>query len=661
MFDAASLHKRISGFYPEKKWVPENRLETLLRRCLGSLADRLKNQEGKSRSLVENVNRIGQSYGALDDTALGREIRGLKKKLRLKGATFARVCQSFALVREIAGRHLNIRHYDVQLMGGWALFNGMVAEMETGEGKTLTATLPACTAAMSGLPTHVITVNDYLAGRDASLMRPVYEAMDLSLGVIQHGMPPEERKEAYRCDVVYCTNKELVFDYLKDHLQQRQRPGQAAYPLQRLYDETVENLNLRGLYFGIVDEADSVLIDEARTPLVISGTGDSNFEEEVYRQAIDFAEQMVEDKDFNLDLTAKKVQLTDPGNERLEGLAEYSGGFWQARRRREQLVRQALTAIHIFHLDNDYIINDGKVSIVDEYTGRLMSDRSWEQGLHQMIECKEGCEITVQKDTLARMTYQRFFRRYHLLAGMTGTAREVTRELRSVYRLRVVRIPTHRPLIRKKEGAGFFISQKEKMDAIVQRTESLHGADQPVLIGSLTVENSEMLSALLDEHGLKHRILNARQDREEAEIISQAGQKGQITVATNMAGRGTDIQLGDDVEELGGLYVIGSEPHGARRIDRQLFGRCGRQGDPGSFEGFWSFEDEMFEPYLDSLSMGVVKFLLRTGTSIGLVGCRMFGSHVQRRLEKKHFVIRRELLKHDESMAKALAFSGGGE
>lgn len=639
-------------------------METLVRQYSEYVANGLKNQNGQMHALVDNVERIGRTYRPLDDVSLKNEIAALRNELRLKGATFTRVCQSFAFVREIAERHLGMRHYNVQLMGGWALFNGMVAEMETGEGKTLTATLPACTAAMSGMPTHIITVNDYLAGRDASLMRPVYEAMGLSLGVIQHGMTPEARQLAYQCDVVYCTNKELVFDYLKDYLNQRQRPGPVAYALRRLSDNAGSRtkLNLQGLYFAIVDEADSVLIDEARTPLIISGSGDSNFEEEVYRQAIIFAEQMVEQEDFILNETEKQINLTELGQERLEGLTEYTGGFWKAARRREQLVTQALTALHLFHSDKHYLVSDGKVNIVDEYTGRLMADRSWERGLHQMIECKEGCEITIQKDTLARMTYQRFFRRYHLLAGMTGTAREVAKELSSVYRLQVVRIPTHNPLIRKGGTPRFFASEKEKMNAIVQRSAELHAVGRPVLIGTPTVEASEMLSRLLDEHGLVHRILNARQDEEEAEIITQAGQKGQITVATNMAGRGTDIQLGAEVEQLGGLHVIASERQGARRIDRQLFGRCGRQGDPGTFEGFSSFEDEVFKPYTaSSLIMPVFKFLLRTGTPIGMLFCRLFSNHAQRKIEKKHFIMRRELLKHDESMERALAFSGEGE
>lgn len=662
MFNAV-IHKRIPGFYPERKNIPEKRLESLWRNYGVCYRFGLRRATRNLQHVVDAINSHEQKYSALSEAALTSEIKDLRKELRLHGTSADRAYRSFALTREVAGQRLGMRHFDVQLMGGWVLLNSMVAEMKTGEGKTLTATLPACTMAMTGIPTHIITVNDYLAKRDSSLMQPIYEAMGVSLGVIQHGMSLEERQRAYGCDVVYCTNKELVFDFLKDHLRQPQRPGRIAHAVQGLYGsfDKSTSLNLRGLYYAIVDEVDSVMIDEARTPLVISGDGNSAFEEQIYHQAIAFARRLHREDDFTIDQNKKKPELTLQGRSRGFELTAEAGGFWNVTRMREMFLEQALTALYCFKKEVDYLVKDDKVEIVDEYTGRLMADRTWERGLHQMIESKEECTITTLKDTLAKMTYQRFFRRYHLLAGMTGTAQEVARELWSVYRLRVVTIKTNKPLVRRELQKDAFSTAEEKINQIAAKTRELHNAGRPVLIGTPSVEASERISGQLTLHSLPHHTLNAKQDKQEAEIIAQAGCNGNITVATNMAGRGTDIQLEPGVAELGGLHVIASERHSARRIDRQLFGRCGRQGDPGTFAAYVSFEDDLFKPYTNSILLRLLLLVLRLHQPTGQLLTRRFTRYAQMKIERRYCRIRRDLLKHDESMERVLAFSGEGE
>ncbi|MDX1775504.1 MAG: preprotein translocase subunit SecA, partial [Desulfobulbales bacterium] len=599
MSSKPALPKKNTGFYPERSPRLKSQLETFLHDYPGYLFTRLGPSFKRLSTIVEDVKKLRPQLSSSDKAQLKSVTAELRKKILREGISHENTAQTFALVQEFAERTLNIRHYDVQLIGGYALLNGMVAEMETGEGKTLTATLPACTAALAGIPVHIITVNEYLAERDAAWMKPVYDAMGLSVGFIRHDMSPAERSRVYLQDVVYCTNKEIVFDYLKDHLSLKKKPGHIAYPLQRLYGSsgTLKDLILRGLCYAIVDEADSVLIDEARTPLIISGAGDSNFEEQTYGQALAFARQLSSNEHFRSEKAAKNIELTEAGRDFLAALAKPAGGFWVSARRREAMVCMALVALYHFQRDKDYLIKDGKIEIIDEYTGRRMADRSWEKGLHQLIECKENCAITTQRETLARISYQRFFRRYHMLAGMTGTAREVARELWSVYGLKFIRIPTNKPLIRQGLPEIFFNTEKEKLAAVVKRVKDLNATGKPVLIGTPTVGVSEKISRLLCENGLEHRVLNARQDKEEALIIARAGNIGEITVATNMAGRGTDIQLGPEVRELGGLQVIATEVHSARRIDRQLYGRCGRQGDPGTYETYISLEDEVFQPY----------------------------------------------------------------
>jgi preprotein translocase subunit SecA len=613
--------------------------------------------------IVEMVDRAAVELKGRGLNELRRAADRLKAALRREGMRDDLVAASFALVREVAAQTIGMRHFDVQLRGGWILLNGMVAEMETGEGKTLTATLPACTAALAGFPVHVITVNDYLTARDAELTRPVYSALGLSVGVVVHGGDPASRRAAYGCDIAYCTNKELTFDYLRDRIALGSHANRVQLQVERIAgnESRSSKLVLRGLFFAIVDEADSVLVDEARTPLIISGQGDSGGAREMYEGALGLAERLTPGEHFSLDARERQAHLTDAGREKLEEWAVALPGVWSGRRRREELVGRALAALHLFVRDTHYLVQDDKIQIIDEYTGRVLADRTWELGLHQMIEAKEGCAISDQQTSLARMTYQRFFRRYLHLAGMTGTASEIAGELWSVYRLPVVRVPTNRPVQRKELGERVHASEREKWNAIARRVRELHLQGRPVLVGTRSVGASELLSALLTTHGVSHRLLNARQDKEEAEVVAQAGQRGKVTVATNMAGRGTDIALAKGVVELGGLHVIASELHESRRIDRQLFGRCARQGDPGSFEAIVSAEDDLLRTYLGPAARWVARHRGIAGRQIGQRLLRRLLRIAQQRAEASQARIRRDLLRSDEQLGDVLAFSGRGE
>jgi preprotein translocase subunit SecA len=609
---------------------------------------------------------VGAHAPAMEHLGDG-EIPELVKELRYglvkEGLSDALAARSFALVREVAGRTLGMRHFDVQMIGGWVIFQGMLAEMETGEGKTLTATLPACTAALAGIPVHVITVNDYLAKRDAELMRPVYEALGLSVGAVVDGMQPEARRAAYACDVTYCTNKQIAFDYLKDRLALSRGSGRLKLELQRLdpNDKRLERLLLRGLCFAIVDEADSVLIDEARTPLKLSRPGDSADFKRTFDEGLSLASQLNAGNDYVVDARERRVELTDRGGQRLAELAEPLQGIWSGTRRREELVRQALSAQYLFIRDRHYLLRDGQVQIIDESTGRVMPARTWERGLHQMIQAKEGVEISARSETLARISYQRFFQRYLRLSGMSGTLREAAGELWSVYRLNAVTVPTHRPSGRRVAADTVHKTQKEKRRVILASVRERRQEGQPVLIGTRTVADSEHLSGLLESEGLPHRVLNARQDEQEAEIVERAGEIGRITVATNMAGRGTDIRLGPGVAERGGLHVIVTERHEAGRIDRQLMGRCARQGDPGSVEVVLSLEDELAALYVPRILRWAFGKTARQGRPLARWAGELPIRIAQRLLEGRHARMRRALQKLDERLDDVLAFTGRPE
>jgi preprotein translocase subunit SecA len=624
--------------YPEREIPREGALDRLL--------TALQYQAGRIQASRRSLWRI---------VAAAREplpLADLRLRLRREGFTEAAVGGAFAQVRAAAERTIGQRHHDVQLVGAWAMLRGMIAEMETGEGKTLTATLAAATAALAGRAVHVITVNDYLAQRDADALRPVYEALGLSVGCVVHGMEPPARTAAYRCDVVYCSNKEITFDYLRDRLAMGGRPRPIAGHIDALAGGG-RSLLLRGLDFAIVDEADSVLVDEARTPLILSSPIDAAKEEPVYRQALELARTL---RAEHYRTEESRIELTAAGKARVRELAEPLGGIWNGPRRSALFVRQALTALYLFDRDKHYLVRDGKVQIIDENTGRLMPDRSWEQGLHQLIELKEGVEVTGRRETLARISYQRFFRRYRHLAGMTGTAAEVAGELWAVYRLRVARIPTHRPVRRLRLPDRVFGRADDKWRAVIQAIEQRALTGQPVLVGTRSVAASEHLASLLEKAQLPFRLLNARQDADEAAIVAQAGERGRITVATNMAGRGTDIKLGEGVTGLGGLHVICTERHDSGRIDRQLFGRCGRQGDPGSCEAILAADDDLAATHARLPSAWLAN-LERVPSRTG----RLLYWIAQRRAEAAHSRARQQLLQMDESLGDMLAFSGRGE
>jgi preprotein translocase subunit SecA len=661
---ASALLPTVRPVYPERaEPAADGWLDEMGDRIGGGLLRWWRSRQALKTDLVASVRACEAELKDVELGALQERARDLGKLLRRDGFEPPLVARAFALVSRAAELTKNMRPFDVQLLGGYVLLQGMVAEMETGEGKTLTATLPACTAALAGVPVHVITVNDYLVTRDAALMKPVYAALGLSVGVVTEEQQPPERQAAYACNVTYGTNKTVVFDYLRDRIVLGSRNSPLRLQLEKLSGSrsTVHKLLLRGLSFAIVDEADSVLVDEARTPLIISAPAGSGDEERVALQGIELAKQLKEDEDFLLDIGERKIVLTETGQRRLERLCAELGGVWAGLMRREELATQALSALRLFTRDEHYLVREGKIQIIDEYTGRIMADRSWERGLHQLVEAKEGCKITAQKEPLARISYQRFFRRYLLLAGMTGTAEEVRGELGYVYGLTAVRVPTNRPGRRAAVPEQVFATEDEKWQAIGRRVREVHDSGCPVLLGTRSVAASERASTILNGLGLEHRVLNAKQDQEEADIVAAAGARGRITIATNMAGRGTDIKLAPEVAGLGGLHVILSERHDSERIDRQLAGRCARQGDPGVFEPMLSVDDAI----MSGMGPAMRSVLKRTMASLPPAKAARLGSlairMAQRSAERAHSRIRKALLKMDQQVGKLLAFSGRNE
>ncbi len=660
MFDLARERTALHSAYPERHVPKEGWFDRQGARLVSPLLRRLRVRQCTKTTVVEHVTEYGLDLVRLSDDQITQLSKQLRNKLRREGLSEELVCRSFALVREVAHRTLAQRHYDVQIFGGWVLLNGCIAEMATGEGKTLTATLAAATVAMAGVPVHVITVNDYLTARDAREMKPVYEMLGLSVGAVTHELDPVSRRGAYNSDVTYCCNKELAFDYLRDRLVIGRQPNRIQLQLERLYGDAtrLRQLVLRGLCFGIVDEADSVLVDEARVPLIISGAGGQVPEQHIYETALTLARRLERGQDFSLSGHERSIRLTPQGQATLAKEARDLTGIWSGPRRREELVRQALTALHLFHRDIQYLVRDGKVQIIDEYTGRVMGDRSWEQGLHQMIELKEGCSLTPMQTSLARITYQRFFRRYLWLSGMTGTAQEVAGELWNVYRLATVTIPTNRPLRRIWMGERLFATADQKWDAVVNRIGELRGQGRPVLVGTRSVAASEILSKHLASANIEHVVLNARQDEGEASVVAAAGEQGRVTVATNMAGRGTDIKLIRSVAQAGGLHVLATERHEAKRIDRQLFGRSGRQGDPGSYETVTSLDDELLATSHGSGARWMARLLLTSGKPLEGWSASFLAGRAQRSAERLHARVRRELLQHEDQLESSLAFSG---
>ncbi len=607
--------------------------------------------------LVDEVTSYESDLQQLDDRALRK--RSLSLRFRAKsGEPLPRLLpEAFALVREAASRVIQLRHFDVQILGGIALFHGRIAEMDTGEGKTLTATLPMYLHALVGKGAHLATVNDYLAARDAQEMGPIYEMLGLSVGVIQTPDRQDQRRRAYACDITYGTAKEFGFDFLRDRLLLR-RMGRTNDDFlgdgsSQRWDDSGEQPVQRQAHFALVDEADSILIDEARTPLIIGSLGDKARDQVVaaYSWAAEHAPTFVEDEDYDYDHDTRKVELTAQGRQMMRALPAPDILRGVGLIDLYEYTERAIKVHRDFHLARQYVVRDGEIVIVDEFTGRLAEGRKWRDGIHQAIEAKERVEVTVPTGQAARITIQDLFLRYRFLAGMTGTALTSAREFRKIYRTRVLRVPTNRPVKRQRLSTRVFGTSDRKWAAVVQEVQELHATGQPVLIGTRSIDKSETLSRLLTEAGIEHCVLNANEIAKEAEIVALAGQCGKVTVATNMAGRGTDIKLGSDVTQLGGLYVIGTEMHDAARIDRQLYGRCGRQGDPGVYRQYLALDDEIIR---NGLGPDYAEKMERFGVQAdGQLDryVRVF-QRAQRKVERKHLRDRKMLLHHEKERKK---------
>jgi preprotein translocase subunit SecA len=617
----------------------------------------------RAATLIPLIRKYEQQYGKLPDAEL--KVRANQLRGRSRGGDMSRqfIAEGFGLCSVAVWRNLGMRAFDVQLAAGIVMFEGALCELATGEGKTLTATFPVFLRALAGKGAHVATVNDYLAKRDAELMAPVYEMLGLTVGILQMKIEDPERKEYYRRDITYGTASEFGFDFLRDRL--KMRGGQVAstpfwgpwtaQPGQSPADPRVQ----RGHFFVLVDEADSIFIDEARTPLIISAPTREAKKEEciMYFWADEVARSMKPGEHFRLDIKKDKIEVTDAGRTMARYSNPPSGPHAPAMDKLLEAVEKALQANFRFARDHHYMIHEDKVVIIDESTGRPMPDRHWREGLHQAVEAKEKVPVHLAADHAASVTYQNYFRMYQKLAGMTGTIVQNSKEIRRVYKLYVVPVPTNRKVIRKLLPDLVFPTEDAKYDAIVAEIVRMQERGRPVLVGTRSVEKSEAISSRLTALGIDHRVLNARQDKDEALIVSQAGQPGRVTVATNMAGRGTDIKLGPGVAEAGGLHVIGTERHEAIRIDRQLLGRAGRQGDPGSGQLYLSVQDKLLEgigPDRHARLMALGK----SGAGIDWNGLRPLFLKAQRRTEKKHLKQRLDMMHYDRQRRELLGDLG---
>jgi preprotein translocase subunit SecA len=607
----------------------------------------------KIQTTVEQINALEPTYQAMSDDDLRNDRNELKQRLENGEPLDDLLPESFAATREAARRTLGQRHFDVQLIGGSVLHQGKIAEMKTGEGKTLTATLPVALNAVSGEGVHVVTVNDYLAKRDTQWMGQVYHALGLSVGCIQHEsayifdpawespdprlelLRPVTRKEAYEADITYGTNNEFGFDYLRDNMV-----------------VSVEQCVQRGLNYAIVDEVDNILIDEARTPLIISGQAEQSTDR--YYQFAQIVKQLREDRHFTIDIKHKSVTLTEDGIDRVEELVGIGEGESIYDDRYADLthhLEQALKAQVVFHRDKDYVVRDDEVIIVDEFTGRMMHGRRYSEGLHQAIEAKEGVRVRRQNVTMATITFQNYFRMYKKLAGMTGTAKTEEEEFLRIYNLEVITIPTNKAMIREDEADLVYKTENGKFTAVIEEIEEMRSLGRPVLVGTTSIETSERLSNLLKRKGIPHEVLNAKQHEREAAIIARAGEPGAVTIATNMAGRGTDIVLGPGVREAGGLHIIGTERHESRRIDNQLRGRAGRQGDPGSSRFFVSLDDELMRRFSPDRVRGLMdKLGMEEDVPIEHNLITKSIENAQTKVEGHNFDIRKHVVQYDDVM-----------
>jgi len=596
----------------------------------------------------------------MSDSKLREAAAGLHEIFRRNRDLASDLERAFALVREVGFRQIGERAFPVQIAGALALEDGCVAEMATGEGKTLTCTMPVTVAGWRGHGCHVITVNDYLARRDAQWMGQVYRFCGLSVAFIEQQMSPEQRRQAYAADVTYCTNKEVTADFLRDRLVLGNLRGLSSALAAKIAGTgrgLTDRLVQRGLHYAVVDEADSILIDESVTPLIISGQAPNPEQTESFRQASIIADELKPDVDYRVDLRYREIELTDEGDAHLHELTQGLSGFWRGSRRSWEMVNQALTAKELYLRGKHYVIDDEKVVIVDEFTGRMMPDRTWRDGLHQAIEAKEAVEINPPKDTYARISFQRFFRMYKKLSGMTGTAAEAAAEFWQIYKLPVVKMPTNRPCIRKNLPTIVLPTESSKWAKIVEEIRQINETGRPILVGTRSVRTSEHLSQLLSTENLSHQVLNAVYYRQEAQIVAEAGQPGRITVATNMAGRGTDIKLGRGVVKSGGLHVIAAEPNESARIDRQLFGRGARQGDPGSAQGIFSLEDEIISRYAKGTASYLKKRHAYAKSDISSVLVRGVFRLGQNRAERLALRRRKSVLRTDHWLDEQLGFT----
>jgi preprotein translocase subunit SecA len=586
----------------------------------------------KMLKVVAEINAMEPSYEALTDEQLQNKTTEFKDRLADGETLDDLLPEAFAAVREASRRTLGMRHFDVQLIGGMVLHSGRISEMRTGEGKTLVATLAVYLNALTGQGVHVVTVNEYLAKRDRDQMGKIYEFLGLTVGVNLNSLSHEEKQDAYACDVTYSTNNELGFDYLRDNMV--------------LYQEQMVQ---RPVQFAVIDEVDSILIDEARTPLIISGQAEKSTD--LYYAAARFATQMREHEDYSVDVKLRSVILTESGVEKAERAFGIENLYDHEHISINHHVMQAMKAKSIMKRDVDYVVEEGEVVIVDEFTGRLMTGRRYSDGLHQAIEAKENLHVQNESMTLATITFQNYFRMYKKLAGMTGTAKTEEEEFRKIYGLDVVVVPTNRPMVRQDMPDVVYKSENGKFNAVVEEIVERHRIGQPVLVGTVSIENSEKLAAMLKKRGVAHKVLNAKKHAEEAQIVADAGQKGAVTIATNMAGRGTDIVLGPEVADLGGLHIIGTERHESRRIDNQLRGRAGRQGDQGSTQFYLSLQDELMRRFgAENIMSMMDRFGFQEDQPIESKLVTRAIESAQKRVEGNNFDLRKVVLQYDDVM-----------
>jgi preprotein translocase subunit SecA len=645
------------GSYPERPASEHDTLSRVLLKAGAAFSGVAASRPDRHKNFLSQAVAEEAALEGLTAEGLAQRAHQARVILSRDGLVDHAIALAFALIRKTCVRELGVRPFDTQLIAARVMLEGRLAEMATGEGKTLAAGVCAATASLAGIPVHVITANDYLVSRDAEFLRPLYAALGLDVGAVTQSMDLSRRQQVYRGDVTYCTAKELVFDYLRDRIVRRRGGGELAERAARIGNpaDASKRTLLRGLCMAIIDEADSILIDEARVPLILSELRSSPAQHEYHGHALQLALQMAVGPDFSLERGQMTAGLTSKGREKLDQWSSALGPAWRNRLHREETIELALAALHLFQRDRHYLLHDGTVAIIDETTGRLAAGRVWSRGLQQLIEMKEGCKPSPEQVTAAQITYQRFFQRYLRLGGMSGTLREARTELRSVYDLQVEKVPLRRPGRRHILRTRLYADRKSQWRAVVDRAVKVSGRGRPVLIGTDSVADSESLSAQLHEAGVAHAVLNARQDRNEAAIVAGAGQAGRITVATNMAGRGTDIPLGRSVAESGGLHIICCQHNASRRIDRQLVGRSARQGDPGSAESLLSLDKPLISCFLPG-------WVVRLTGADGLVRpqwlIRLLVLAPQLLEEKRHRAQRAALLKQDLDADRDLSMGG---